>query len=127
MDNNLPNQQSIPPLPQMSVAKSNAGRNLIVLVSGVLVLIVLAAIGYMLVLGKTQKKVYTAQVYNQPIITSAPTVTPTPPSVYQVNIKDTSNSAIDQDTQATDQSLNNLDTDLNNVDQSFNDQQTNLQ
>jgi hypothetical protein len=56
----------------------------------------------------------------------SPTIIPTP-SVYQVNVKDASDNAINQDTQVTGQNLNNINSALNTVDQSFNDQQTNLQ
>ena len=117
-------QTTIGPLPPTSQPKSKMGRNVILLVLGILIIIILAATGYMMFLGN--KKTYTAQVYNQPTIKLQPTATPTP-SIYQVNPKDSSNSAIDKDNQAADQSLNTLDTDLNNVDQSFNDQETNLQ
>jgi len=126
MDNNVVVPQSIPPLPQMPQAKSNMGRNLIVAISAVLIIVILVGTGYLMLMGSAKKKTYTAQVYSQPVVVVSPTVTPTP-SVYQVNAKDTSDNAINQDTQATDQSLNNLNTDINNVDQSFNDQQTNLQ
>jgi len=127
MDTNFEVPQAIPPLPQMPPAKSNTGRNLVVAVSAILIIVVLIGIGYMLFQGKAKKVAYTAQSYNQPTtVVVSPTVTPTP-SAYQVNAKDTSDTAINQDTQATDQSLKSLNTDLNNVDQSFNDQQTNLQ
>jgi hypothetical protein len=126
MDNNIVTPQIIPPLPQTSPVKSNMGRNLIVAVSAILIIIILIGTGYMLFLGNVKKATYTAQVYTQPTVAAQPTVTPTP-SAYQVNPKDTSDTAINQDTQVVNQSLNNLDTDLNNVDQSFNDQQTNLQ
>lgn len=130
MDSNLPNPQMtsqvIPPLPQMPPAKSNTGRNLLVAISALLIIVILLGSGYTLFFGTTQKKSYTAKVYNQPAVTANPTAFPTP-SVYQVNVKDASDNAINSDTQATNQSLNSLDTDLNNVDQSFNDQQTNLQ
>jgi len=126
MDNNLGATQMIPPLSQTPPQKSNLGRNLIVAVSAILIVIVLIGTGYILFFGNAKKTTYTAQVYNQPTTAVMPTVIPTP-STYQVNVKDTSDNAINKDTQAVDQNLNSLDTDLNNVDQSFNDQQTNLQ
>lgn len=92
----------------------------------VLIIIILLVTGYMLLMGNAKKNTNTAQVYPQPTVKVKPIATPTP-SVYQINPKDTSDNAIDQDTQVSSQSLNSLDTDLNNVDQSFNDQQTNLQ
>jgi flagellar basal body-associated protein FliL len=130
MDNNIVNPQVpvqvIPPLPQMPVQKSNTGRNLIVVISAILIVIILIGTGYILFSSNSKKSTYTAQVYTQPTTAVTPSVTPTP-SVYQINTKDTSDNAIDQDAQAANQNLNSLDTDLNNVDQSFNDQQTNLQ
>lgn len=51
-------------------------------------------------------------------------VTPTP---YVSNPNDTSNQAIDSDTQAAQNTLNSLNNDLNNADKSFNDQSVNLQ
>ena len=118
--------QTVGPLPQTPQSKSNMERNIIVAISAVLIVIILIGTGYMLFLGNAKKGTYTAKVYNQPTPAVSSTVTPTP-SVYQINVKDTSDNAINQDAQATDQSLNGLDSDLNNVDQSFNDQQTNLQ
>lgn len=126
MDNNIGASQVIPPLPQSLPEKSNLGRNLIVAISAILIVFVLIGSGYMLFFSNTKKAAYTAQVYNQPTAAVAPSLTPTP-SVYLINVKDTSDNAINQDAQSTDQNLNSLDTDLNNVDQSFNDQQTNLQ
>ena len=130
MDNNLGNvQPAINPLPQSQVPqnKSNLGRILLMIVSGVLTIVVLVGIGYMLFLSRSNSTIHSAQVYNQPMVpTSA--VTPTPqPTNYQINPKDTSSQAINQDAQAVNQDLNNVSSDLNNVDQSFNDQQTNLQ
>ena len=126
MDSNAARPQTIPPLPQTFPPKSNLGRNLIVTGSAILIIIILMGTGYMLFISNAKKVTYTAQVYNQPTPPTKPILSPTP-SVYQVNVKDTSDSTIDQDTQATNQSLDSIDTDLNNVDQSFNDQQTNLQ
>jgi uncharacterized protein HemX len=117
----------IPPLQQTPPVKSNMGRNLVVAISAILILAVLAGVGYMMFLGNAKKTTHTAKVYAQPTVAATPTVMPMQSSDYQVNVKDTSNSAIDQDTQAADQNLNNIDKDLNNVDQSLNDQQTNLQ
>ena len=93
------------------------------IISAVIIVLVLLVSGYLLLFNKSQMT-HNAQVYNQP--TTTPIATPTP-TTYQVNVKDTSDSAIEQDTQATSQSLSNIDADLNNVDQSFNDQPTNLQ
>jgi hypothetical protein len=126
MENNVDTSQMIPPLPQMPPAKSNVGRNIVIAISAFLIVIVLIGTGYMLLSSNAKKATYTAQVYNQPTTVAKPTIIPTP-SIFQVNIKDTSNSAIDQDNQAVSQNLNSLDADLNNVDQSFSDQQTNLQ
>ena len=127
MDNNPVISQLNNKLPQMNQPKSNLGRNLVMIISAVLIIVVVAATGYLLFLGNAQKTAYNkVQSYIQPTITISPTTAPVP-SVYQVNPKDTSNAAINSDTIVTNQNLNSLDTDLNNVDQSFNDQQTNLQ
>lgn len=64
-----------------------------------------------------------ANVFVEP---TKPIGSPTP-SVYQTNPNDTTDNAINQDTQITNTELNNLDTSLNNVDQSLLDKQTNLQ
>ena len=96
------------------------------IISAVLIVVILAATGYLLFLGSAKKTTNNAQVYNQPVVSVSPTAIPTP-SVYQINTKDTSDNAITNDTTAVNQNLNNLDSDLNSVDQSFNDQQTNLQ
>lgn len=130
MDNNLGNTQPVinpvPAQPQVSSAKPKVGRVLLMIISAVLTIVVLVGIGYMLFLNYTNNKTtHSAQVYNQPTITT-PTVTPQQTN-YQINPKDTSNQAINQDNQAVDQELNNANSDLNNVDQSLNDQQTNLQ
>jgi hypothetical protein len=53
------------------------------------------------------------------------TVSPTP-SVYQINPSDTSDGAIDKDTQIVSDNLNTLDTNISDVDKSLKDQQTNL-
>jgi hypothetical protein len=114
-------------MPQIPQAKSNLGRNLVTIISAVLIVVVIAATGYLLILGNAKKTAnIKVQGYMQPTIVISPTTAPTP-SIYQVNPKDTSDSAINSDTTAVNQNLNSLDTDLNNVDQSFNDQQTNLQ
>jgi flagellar basal body-associated protein FliL len=126
MDNGIGAPQAIPPLPHTSPVKSNTGRNLVAATLVILIIFVLVGSGYMLFMGNAKKTTYTAQVYNQPTVAVSPTVTPTP-TVYKVNVKDSSDNAINQDTQAANQDLNNLDTNLNNVDQSLNDQQTNLQ
>jgi len=121
-----PAPQAIGPLPQSPQKKSNAGRNLIMILSAVLIVVILVATGYLIFLGSTRKTTYNAQVYNQPTVSAKPTATPQQTS-YQSNPKDTSDQAIDQDSQAANKKLTNLDTDLSNVDQSLNDQATNLQ
>jgi len=127
MDNNPVVSQFNTQLPPISPAKSSLGRNLVMIISAVLIVVILAGTGYLLFLGSAKKAAYNkVQSYVQPTITISPTTVPTP-SVYQINPKDTSDSAISNDTDAVNQNLNSLDTDLNNVDQSFNDQQTNLQ
>ena len=64
-----------------------------------------------------------ANVYKEPArVTASPT-----PSVYQSNPADTTDTAIDQDTQISNNSISGLDASLNEVDQSLKDQQTNLQ
>jgi hypothetical protein len=127
MDNNpVITSQTNPVLPTTPV-KSNLGRNLVMIISAVLIVVILAATGYLIFLSKTQKTAYNkVQGYVGPTIPAVATITPTP-SVYQINPKDTSDSAINSDTTVANQNLGNLDSDLNNVDQSFNDQQTNLQ
>jgi hypothetical protein len=120
VNNPIPLQQ-----PQVLKAKSNLGRNLVMIISAVLIVVILIATGYLLFLNNTKKSVNT-QVYVQPTVPAGPTATPTP-SAYQINPKDTSDNAITNDAAAVNQSLGNLDSDLSNVDQSFNDQQTNLQ
>jgi hypothetical protein len=72
--------------------------------------------------GKTAV-VKNANVFVEP---TKPAASPTP-SVYQSNPSDTTDNAINQDSQITNNNLTNLDSDLNNVDQSLKDQQTNLQ
>ena len=127
MDNNPVSSQLNSTLPQMNQPKSNLGRNLVMIISAVLIVVVITATGYLLILGNAKKTAYNkVQSYIQPTVAISPKTSPTP-SVYQVNPKDTSNAAINSDTTIANQNLNNLDTDLNNVDQSFNDQQTNLQ
>jgi len=129
MDNNpIITPQVSNPMPQTQIppTKSNLGRNLVMIISAVLIVVILAATGYLLFLGSAKKTTNNAQVYNQPVVSVSPTAIPTP-SVYQINTKDTSDNAITNDTTAVNQNLNNLDSDLNSVDQSFNDQQTNLQ
>jgi hypothetical protein len=127
MDNNPVISQLNNTLPQMTQPKSNLGRNLVMIISAVLIVVVIAATGYLLILGSAKKASYNrVQGYIQPTITISPKTSPTP-SVYQVNPKDTTNAAINGDTTIANQNLNSLDTDLNNVDQSFSDQQTNLQ
>ena len=127
MDNNpvITPQPNI--LPSVSPKKSNLGRNLVMIISAVLIVVILAATGYLIFLGNAQKTANNkVQGYVGPTIPAGPTVTPTP-SVYQINPKDTSDSAINSDTTVANQNLNSLDSNLNSVDQSFNDQQTNLQ
>ena len=114
------------PMPQILPTKSNMGRNLVMIISAVLIVVVLSATGYLLFLGSAKKPANKIQVYVQPTVTAKPTATPTP-SAYQINVKDTSDNAINNDTTAVNQNLGSLDNSLNNVDQSFNDQQTNLQ
>ncbi|MGA2911461.1 MAG: hypothetical protein ABSE17_02360 [Candidatus Levyibacteriota bacterium] len=124
MENSSETPQPITPLPQAPQAKIGTGRILAMLISIVIIVIVLVLSGYLLFFNKGQKTTPNIQVYNQSTVT--PTITPIP-STYQINVKDTSDNAINQDTQAADQDLNNLNSNLNNVNQSFNDQQTNLQ
>ncbi len=128
MDNNPVINPQLNPMPQTQIppTKSNLGRNLVMIISAVLIVVVLLATGYLLFLGSAKKPANKIQVYVQPTVTAKPTATPTP-SVYQINPKDTSDSAINSDTTAVNQNLNSLDSNLNSVDQSFNDQQTNLQ
>jgi flagellar basal body-associated protein FliL len=127
MDNNPVIPQYNSQLPQMTQPKSNFGRNLVMIISAVLIVVVIAATGYLLVLGNAKKTAYNnVQSYIQPTLSVSPKASPTP-SVYQINPKDTTDSAINNDTTVANQNLDSLDTDLNNVDQSFNDQQTNLQ
>ena len=130
MDNNLGSiPRSATPLPvrpQVPQNKPNLGRILLMIVSAVLIVVVLVGIGYMLFLNySSQNKPHSAQVYNQQEMIP-PIATPQPTN-YQINPKDTTNQAIEQDTQAINQNLNGVNNDLNNVDNSFNDQQTNLQ
>lgn len=126
MDNNPVIVPQTNPTPQVPPTKPNLGRNLVMIISAVLIVVVLAATGYLLFFGSAKKTTNKVQVYNQPAVPANPIATPTP-SVYQINPKDTSDNAITNDTTAVNQNLNNLDSSLNNVDQSFNDQQTNLQ
>ena len=122
-------QPPIIPLSQAPLKKSNLGRNLVMIISAVLIVVILIGTGYLFVAGNAKKAAYNKiQVYNNqnPPVVTKPTVMPTP-SIYQINTKDTSDSAINNDTTATNRDLNSLDVDLNNVDQSFNDQQINLQ
>jgi hypothetical protein len=127
MDNNPIIQQYNSQLPQMNQPKSSLGRNLVMIISAVLIVVILVTTGYLVFVGNAKKVAYNkVQSYIQPTISVSPSATPTP-SVYQINPKDTSDSAINSDTTVANQNLNSLDTDLNNVDQSFNDQQTNLQ
>ena len=121
---NIPVQsqpQSQNPLPTTPQPKTGMGRILAVIISLIIIVTVAGVSAYFLFANKTPKT-YNAQVYNQPTTTVSPS-----PTVYQINQKDTSDSAINQDTQAANSDLNNLNGDLNNVNQSFNDQQTNLQ
>jgi predicted PurR-regulated permease PerM len=128
MENNLetPQVQSVNPLPQTPQPKIGVGRILPVVISVVIIISVLALSGYFLFMNKTQKTAQNTQVYVQPTVVVSPTITPIPSS-YKINTKDTSDNAINQDTQAANQDLNNLNGDLNNVNQSFSDQSTNLQ
>ena len=126
MDNNPMVASQTNPLPRIPQTKSNLGRNLVMIISAVLIVVILIATGYLLFLGSAKKIANKTQVYVQPTVAARPTVTPTP-STYQINTKDTSDSAIDKDTTAVNQNLGSLDSGLNAVDQSFNDQQTNLQ
>jgi hypothetical protein len=64
-----------------------------------------------------------ANVYNEPTKT---VVSPTP-SVYQSNPTDTSDSAINQDSQISGNNISNLNSSINDIDQSLTDKQTNLQ
>ena len=125
MENNFQNQgitpeSSLPPQP--SLPKENDSGKKILLLLGFLGIVILLGIGYIFY-SKTPKT-YNATVYNQP--TTVTSVSPSP-SVYQSNPKDTSDQAINQDTNATSTDLNSLDSSLSSVDQSLNDQQTNLQ
>jgi len=127
MDNNPVAPQVNDTLIQIPPTKSNLGRNLLMIFSAVLIVFILAGTGYVLFLSSFKKPVSNKiQVYNQSNVKVKPTITPTP-SVYQINLKDTSDNAINNDTTTANENLNNLDSDMNNVDQSFNDQQTNLQ
>jgi hypothetical protein len=72
---------------------------------------------------KTTPATRNANVYAQPTRTQ---ITPTPTG-YQSNPNDTTDNAINQDSQVGTQNLDNLNSSLNDVDQSLKDQQTNLQ
>jgi hypothetical protein len=126
MENNLETSQPVNPSSQFTQTKMGMNRPMVLLVSISIIAIVLVIFGYTLFLHNAKKPTYNAQVYNQPTIVVTPTVSPVP-SIYQVNTKDASDNAINQDAQVAGQNLNNIDSALNNVDQSFNDQQTNLQ
>ncbi len=93
---------------------------LLIFIIGATAAIVVAGYKYM---GVNSNSIQNANVYAEP---TKPPVTPTP-SVYTSNPNDTSNSAIDKDTQVTNNGLSNLNSSLNAVDQSLSDQQTNLQ
>jgi hypothetical protein len=118
-------QQGVTPLPQTPPTKSGMGMTFAMIIAVVIIVLVLLMSGYLLLFHKTQTT-HNAQVFKEPAAAVSPTATPVPPT-YQINPQDTSDNAINQDTQATSQNLNNLNSDLNNVSQSFNDQQTNLQ
>jgi flagellar basal body-associated protein FliL len=130
MEDNLPVSQPVQPV-QAPISqaplepKSNSAQKYLLIIFGVILIMVIAVGGllYFVLNKKTSSVVHNAQVYNVPT-----TAVPTPQlTIYQVNAKDVSNQAIDQDTQNAGQNIDSLNSDLNNVDQSFNDQQTNLQ
>src|ERR1035437_515699 len=109
MDNNpvITPQPNI--LSSVSPKKSNMGRNLVMIISAILIVIIWAATGYLIFLGNAQKTVNNKiEGYVGPTIPAGPTATPTP-SVYQINPKDTSDSAITSDTTAVNHNLNSLD------------------
>jgi hypothetical protein len=124
--NNVPVQSTVTPPPQPPPTQSGIGMTFALIIAVVIIALVLVMSGYLLFFHQTHTTIHNAQVYNEPTPIVSPTVTPLPPN-YQINPKDTSDNAINQDTQATGQDLNNVDNALNSIDQSFNDQQTNLQ
>lgn len=63
-----------------------------------------------------------ANVFVEPTLAVTPT-----PAGYQSNLSDTTDGALDSDTQVSTKDMDNLDTELTNVDQGLSDQQTNLQ
>jgi multidrug resistance efflux pump len=132
MDPNLSNQTAssqpspiaTPSASPLQEPTSKKSRKWIKIVLGLIILILLAAGGF---LGYkyyfAQNTTYNAGVYKEPTVTK---VTPTP-SGYQLNPNDTSNQAIDSDMSEIDKNMTSLDNDITNIDQSLNDQQTNLQ
>lgn len=142
MDNNSQNIPSapapvvsVPVVPQVPIQnatptntpvtppnKSGKKKLWIFLIIVLIILIPALSLGYMYL---NSQKSYNAGVYKESTsqqISSTPT--PTQP---EINSTDTSDAALEQDSQKLDQNLSNVDSDLENADQSLNDQQTNLQ
>jgi len=126
--NQVPVSQPVQPQNySLSQGEYHSGKSFVKILM-VLILIVAATAGLVYAgsifmgSGKTTT-IKNANVFVEP---TKPAASPTP-SVYQSNPIDTTDNAINQDSQITNTNLTNLDSDLNNVDQSLKDQQTNLQ
>jgi peptidoglycan hydrolase CwlO-like protein len=126
MEENLQTPQPVYPtntIPDVSSVNNSSGSNIkftFALIVGLIVLVVgLSSYAY-LNLNHQSKNLATTQSV------AIPTLTPTP-TVYVPNPKDTSPSAINNDTSNLNQNITNLGNDVQDVNQSFSDQQPNLQ
>lgn len=126
----LPVEPVLDPNPPSPVPPVNSGNKFNKIVFSILILVLLLVVisGALYLYFMQGKKTYNATVYNQPtpIVKAQIKSTPTPPEA-QINPNDTSNQALNQDSQTLDQNITNASSDLNNVDQGFSDQQANLQ
>lgn len=110
-------QPVVPPTPE-----SNGGKKRLMMLLLVLLLVILGIGGFFAYSYFNSSKTYNAGVYNYP---TAAQMSPTPTEA--INPTDTTDAALDKDTQTVDQQLNGLNSDITGVDDSVNDKQTNLQ